>query len=84
MKVLALMFALWSAPVAEAQMGCGIAPIPPIPPVGCRALRPVCRCRGRTGAGRRWSCRPSFPDDVDIGAYVAMADKALRVAGWVG
>lgn len=33
--------------------GCGIAPIPPVPPVGCKAMRPVCVCDSR-GQNCHW------------------------------
>jgi hypothetical protein len=29
---------------AVAQMGCGPPPLPRLPPLGCKAMRPVCVC----------------------------------------
>jgi len=39
--------------------GCGIKPIKPIPPIGCRDLTPVCQCdeRGRN-CRWTWTCVP--------------------------
>jgi hypothetical protein len=53
---LAMIAALFTADVpAQAQYGqCGIAPIPPVPPIGCRSMRPVCRCSGGFPAQCWW------------------------------
>ena len=45
------------APAPAVCKSCGIKPIPPIPPIGCRDMRAVCVC---DDSGRRcawqWIC----------------------------
>ena len=42
----------------DAQLGCGIAPIPPIPPIGTTKCTPVCVCDSN-GRNCKWQfeCR---------------------------
>jgi hypothetical protein len=45
MFALALSAAIWLTPTEPAAAnGCGLAPLPPLPPIGCRAMRPTCIC----------------------------------------
>lgn len=37
---------------------CGIAPIPPIPPIGCRAMEPQCVCDGDGNCHWEFICVP--------------------------
>lgn len=38
----------------SAQSGCGILPIKPIPPIGCKDLVPQCQCN-QNGQKCRWA-----------------------------
>jgi hypothetical protein len=51
---LAAALLITSAPVCTAQLGCGIKPIKPIPPIGCADLVAECRCDAR-GQNCRWT-----------------------------
>lgn len=44
---------------AAAQMGCGIAPIPPIPQIGCRAMQPRCVCDANGSCHWEFVCVPN-------------------------
>lgn len=46
-------------PEAVAQGTCSIAPVAPIPPVGCQSMRPMCVC-ATGGIGCQWQfiCLP--------------------------
>lgn len=50
--LIAVALAFESKPVF-AQNSCGITPITPIPPVGCKAMVPVCSC-DINGHNCRW------------------------------
>lgn len=39
--------------------GCGIVPIKPIPPIGCRDLRPECQCDSNNNCRWVWVCIPN-------------------------
>lgn len=42
-----------SAPICTGQSGCGLKPLKPLPPLGCKDLVAVCRCDSR-GQNCRW------------------------------
>ncbi len=42
--LLVVMLALGSMGEARAQMGCGLLPLKPLVPLGCRDLKPLCQC----------------------------------------
>jgi len=51
--VLVLLFVVPAKPIC-ASGSCGIVPIKPIPPLGCRDLEPQCVCDG-TGQNCYWT-----------------------------
>lgn len=54
LTVLALIACLLSpTPGAKAQMGCGLMPLKPLVPLGCRDLTAVCTCDS-TGLNCHW------------------------------
>ena len=45
MRLAVMLLAVMSLELsAIGQIGCGITPIKPIPPIGCKDLRPQCEC----------------------------------------
>ncbi len=54
---LAVLLSTLTASFAPAQSGCGLLPLKPLPPLGCKDLKPVCQCDkdGRNCAWR-WNC----------------------------
>lgn len=46
--------ALLTAPAVCASGSCGIVPIKPITPIGCKDLKPVCTCDSR-GQNCKWT-----------------------------
>ena len=51
--LITFVFPARSEAVTRYGSGCGIVPIKPITPIGCRDLRPVCHC-DRTGRNCWW------------------------------
>ncbi len=47
---------LWLTPTRGECASCGITPIKPIPPIGCRDLVPVCSCDSRGNCAYSWIC----------------------------
>lgn len=56
MRRLFLLALLALSPSAAAAGNCGIVPIKPIPPVGCRDLSPVCVCDAQGNCAWQWQC----------------------------
>ena len=57
LALLALATALIGSGVAYAQVSsCGIPPIKPIVPIGCRDLVPVCQCDASGRCYWTWQC----------------------------
>lgn len=63
--VTALMLAF--VPEAVAQGTCGIAPVAPIPPIGCQSMRPMCLCAAG-GASCQWQfiCIPEKENPYSV------------------
>lgn len=54
--VLACAIALATQTAPVAAQGCGIMPIKPIPPVGCKDLVAECICTSTTNCHYEWRC----------------------------